>query len=175
MGAGMFFCRHPDAVGRAFRASTGYMPGDTTGAVDPYSTTVQWSRRFTGLKVFMTLARLGRLGLVERIERQAQIGELLRSGLEQDGWEIVNRTPLPVVCFRRSELTDAAAYDSLVEFLYERGRVWISVVALPGIGPAFRACITSYETGNAELDLLRSELQQGLEHAGWHSTRQTAK
>lgn len=175
MGAGMFFCRHPDAVGRAFRASTGYMPGDTTGAVDPYSTTVQWSRRFTGLKVFMTLARLGRQRLVERIERQAQVGDLLRSGLEQDGWEIVNRTPLPVVCFRRPEMADTAAYDSLVEFLYERGRVWISVVTLPGIGPAFRACITSYETGNAELDLLRSELLRGLEHAGWHSTQQPAK
>ena len=32
MGAGMFFCRHPDAVGEAFRAQTSYMPGqDRTG------------------------------------------------------------------------------------------------------------------------------------------------
>jgi glutamate/tyrosine decarboxylase-like PLP-dependent enzyme len=166
MGAGMFFCRHPEAVGRAFRASTGYMPGDTTGAVDPYSTTAQWSRRFTGLKVFMTLARLGRQRLVERIERQAEMGDLLRAGLEQDGWEIVNRTPLPVVCFQRPELAGPESYDALVKFLYERGRVWISVVALPGIGPALRACITSYETGRAELELLRSELLHGLENAG---------
>jgi len=162
----MFFCRHPEAVGRAFRASTGYMPGDTTGAVDPYSTTAQWSRRFTGLKVFMTLARLGRQRLVERIERQAEMGDLLRAGLEQDGWEIVNRTPLPVVCFQRPELAGPESYDALVKFLYERGRVWISVVALPGIGPALRACITSYETGRAELELLRSELLHGLENAG---------
>lgn len=166
MGAGMFFCRHPEPVGRAFRASTGYMPGDTTGAVDPYSTTVQWSRRFTGLKVFMTLARLGRQQLVERIERQAEIGNLLRAGLEQDGWEIVNQTPLPVVCFRRPELTDPELHGGLLSFLYERGRVWISKVDLPGIGPALRACITSYETGPAELDLLRSELRLGLAHMG---------
>lgn len=163
MGAGMFFCRHPEAAGRAFRASTGYMPGDTTGAADPYSTTVQWSRRFTGLKVFMTLARLGRRRLVERIERQAEMADLLRAGLEQDGWQIVNRTPLPVVCFRRPEIADPDAYDALVNILHERGRVWISAVALPFIGPALRACITSYETGSAELRLLRSELLLGLE------------
>jgi len=166
MGAGMFFCRHPEAVGRAFRASTSYMPDDTTGAPDPYSTTVQWSRRFTGLKVFMTLARLGRQQLVERIERQAEIGDLLRAGLQQDGWEIVNRTPLPVVCFRHPHLTNPESFDRLLKFLYERGRVWISVVSLPGIGPALRACITSYETGNAELELLRSELLSGLANTG---------
>lgn len=49
MGAGMFFCRHPDAVGEAFRAQTSYMPGKTAGPVfDPYTTSVQWSRRFIG-------------------------------------------------------------------------------------------------------------------------------
>ena len=40
MGAGMFFCRHPDAVRDAFRAHTGYMPGQLPDAVDdPYATT----------------------------------------------------------------------------------------------------------------------------------------
>ncbi len=155
----MFFCQDPDAVGLAFRARTPYMPGDTSDAADPYSTTVQWSRRFTGLKVFMTLAHLGRGQLVERIEHQAAMGDRLRAGLELDGWEIVNRTPLPVVCFRRPEQTDREAYDRLVRHLYDRGRVWVSVVSLPGIGPAIRACITSYETGEAELDLLREELR----------------
>ncbi|MGW8283715.1 MAG: pyridoxal phosphate-dependent decarboxylase family protein, partial [Gemmatimonadota bacterium] len=164
MGAGMFFCRHPEAVGLAFRARTPYMPGDTTGALDPYTTTVQWSRRFTGLKVFMTLAHLGRARLAERIERQARMGDRLRAGLEADGWDIVNRTPLPVVCFRRCEPTDPDAYDRLVRHLYDRGRVWVSTVSLPGIGPAIRACITSYETGEAELELLRDELQ-----AGWNA------
>src|SRR3989449_2220361 len=31
MGAGMFFCRHPNVVGRAFRVETSYMPGKTAG------------------------------------------------------------------------------------------------------------------------------------------------
>lgn len=163
MGAGMFFCRHPDAVGGAFRARTPYMPGDTSGAVDPYTTTVQWSRRFTGLKVFMTLAHLGRAGLAQRVEHQARMGDRLRAGLEADGWDIVNRTPLPVVCFRHREPVDPDTYDRLIRHLYDRGRVWVSVVSLPGVGPAIRACITSYETGETELELLRAELQEGWE------------
>jgi glutamate/tyrosine decarboxylase-like PLP-dependent enzyme len=56
MGAGMFFCQHPDAVRSAFRAETSYMPGKMAGAVlDPYTTSVQWSRRFIGLKLFLAL------------------------------------------------------------------------------------------------------------------------
>src|SRR5260221_10242944 len=49
MGAGMFFCRHPDSVGEAFRAKNAFMPGATDGAVaDPYAMSIQWSRRFIG-------------------------------------------------------------------------------------------------------------------------------
>lgn len=60
MGAGMFFCRHPEAIKRAFAITTSYMPNATAGGtVDPYTTTAQWSRRAIGLKVFMALAELG--------------------------------------------------------------------------------------------------------------------
>src|SRR4051794_18708348 len=56
MSAGMFFCRHVDAVRDAFRVQTAYMPGTTGGVDDPYTTTVQWSRRFIGLKLFLAIA-----------------------------------------------------------------------------------------------------------------------
>src|SRR5437879_3779200 len=59
MGAGMFFCRHTGAVTAAFRATTSVMPGETDGVFDPYSTSVQWSRRFIGLKLFLALAHHG--------------------------------------------------------------------------------------------------------------------
>ncbi len=75
MGAGMFFCRHPDAVARAFRAETSYMPGKTAGLVlDPYTSTMQWSRRFIGLKLFLSLAQYGESGYIEMIEHQARMG-----------------------------------------------------------------------------------------------------
>ena len=57
MGAGMFFCRHPEAVCAAFHAETPYMPRETAGPLlDPYTTSAQWSRRFIGLKLFLALA-----------------------------------------------------------------------------------------------------------------------
>jgi aromatic-L-amino-acid/L-tryptophan decarboxylase len=157
MGAGMFLCRHPAVLRAAFRTSTGYMPADVRGADDPYLSTVQWSRRFTGLKVFMTLARLGRAGIAARIERQSEMGDLLREGLRADGWQVVNRTALPVVCFRHPRLRNREAYESALAALYRRGRAWVSIASSGG-APAFRACITSYRTGPEHLSLLRGEL-----------------
>ena len=94
MGAGMFFCRHPDAVAEAFRAETSYMPRKTDAPVDdPYTTTVQWSRRFIGLKLFLALAQHGEAGIAEMIEHQARMGDVLRESLKSSGWSIVNTTP----------------------------------------------------------------------------------
>src|SRR5207245_192282 len=105
MGAGMFFCRHPGAVAEAFRAQTVYMPGKMAGpAVDPYTTSVQWSRRFIGLKLFLALAQHGESGYVEMIERQARMGDVLGDALQRAGWHIVNTTPLPLVSFTRDGL-----------------------------------------------------------------------
>src|SRR5437773_1176114 len=82
MGAGMFFCRHAEAVGEAFRAETFYMPQRTPGPVsDPYTTTVQWSRRFIGLKLFLSLAQHGESGYIDMIERQAHMGDVLRASV----------------------------------------------------------------------------------------------
>ena len=68
----MFFCRHAGAVRDAFHADTAYMPRPVPGSVpDPYTTSVQWSRRFIGLKLFLTLAHEGEEGCIERIEQQA--------------------------------------------------------------------------------------------------------
>jgi len=159
MGAGMFLCRHAEALRVAFRTSTGYMPPDVRGADDPYLSTVQWSRRFTGLKVFLTLARLGREGLVARIEHQAAMGDLLRRELRADGWEIVNRTPLPVLCFRHPRLSGRDAYERALADLYRAGNVWISLVHAGG-GTAFRACITSYRTGPEHVERLVGELRR---------------
>lgn len=161
MGAGMLLCRHPDVLRAAFRTSTGYMPADVRGADDPYLSTVQWSRRFTGLKVFLTLARLGRRELAARIERQAEMGDLLRDGLRADGWEVVNRTPLPLVCFRHARLPDRDACRRVVDDLVRSGRAWISLVEVRG-APALRACITSYRTGPEQIARLREDLARRL-------------
>lgn len=160
MGAGMFFCRHPDAVRRAFDITTSYMPAETPEVDDPYRTTVQWSRRAIGLKVFLSVAELGLPGYGELVDRMARMGDRLRERLREAGWIVANDTPLPVVCFthpsvERGDVTPAA----ILAILNARGRVWISQVT-PAGGPALlRACITSYLTDEGDLECLVEELE----------------
>jgi glutamate/tyrosine decarboxylase-like PLP-dependent enzyme len=162
MGAGMFFCRDRSFLERAFGISTGYMPVATTGALDPYTSTAQWSRRSIGLKVFMALAELGEDGYRELIAHQFRMGAELRARLQAAGWRLVNDTPLPLACFDRPEWrAEDGALDRVVESVQSRGKAWISKVQLSHHGWALRACITSYHTGEAELDLLLEELGRG--------------
>jgi glutamate/tyrosine decarboxylase-like PLP-dependent enzyme len=138
----MFFCRHANSVGETFRAENPYMPRATPGDVgDPYTSSVQWSRRFIGLKLFLSLAHEGEAGCVERIEHQARMGALLRQLLKNSGWQIVNNTPLPLVCFTRDGL-DVAEF---LARLQNDQIAWMSETRLRGI-PVIRACVTSYRT-----------------------------
>ncbi len=160
MGAGMFFCRHPAALDRAFGIATPYVPPPVPGTIDAYQVTMQWSRRFTGLKVFMALAEVGIEGLRRDVEHQTAMGERLRALLSSAGWVVVNRTPLPLVCFthprvERGELSIA----ELVRRLDARAQVWVSEVALAGGRRAVRACITSFRTAEEDLQLLMDELE----------------
>jgi glutamate/tyrosine decarboxylase-like PLP-dependent enzyme len=156
VGAGMFFCRHPDSVGKAFRADNPYMPQATPGAVaDPYTTSVQWSRRFIGLKLFLSLAHEGAPGCVERIEHQNRMGRLLRESLKSSGWRILNNTPLPLVCFNREGL-DVAKF---LAALQKAQIAWMSEVQLRG-SPAIRACVTSFRTTEADIAWVVGEMNR---------------
>jgi glutamate/tyrosine decarboxylase-like PLP-dependent enzyme len=167
MGAGMFFCRHPEAIKQAFAITTSYMPGATAGgAVDPYTTTAQWSRRAIGLKVFMALAELSTGGYGELIEHQAQMGDYLRKRLDQFGWEVVNETELPVVCFTHPTIKqEQLLTGEILKTVYERGRVWISEVILGKQEHVLRACITSFHTNESDIDCLLEEIEYARQTA----------
>lgn len=159
MGAGMFFSRHAEATHRAFSINATYMPvAQDAIPQDPFATTPQWSRRGIGLKVFMALAELGLPGYARLIDHQASMGDLLRVRLLEDGWEIVNQTPLPVVCFNRPGVDSAAVIGRLLNRLYEDGQVWISSLALGPDAHVLRACVTSYHTTEEDVAFLVSAL-----------------
>ncbi|HET9133276.1 MAG TPA: aminotransferase class V-fold PLP-dependent enzyme [Gemmatimonadales bacterium] len=168
MGAGMIFTRHPEAFRKAFGVHTSYMPpaADAT-TVDPYHASAQWSRRATGLKLFCALAELGLDGYAALIDHQAAMGELLRDELRAAGWIVVNDTPLPVVNtthprIRSGERTTAQVRDRV----YARGRTWISEVMLTGRERTIRACITSYLTTAADVQVLVEELNAAVDGEG---------
>jgi aromatic-L-amino-acid decarboxylase len=148
MGAGMFFCRHPDVVSAAFHGEAFYMPRKTAGpVVDPYTTSPQWSRRFIGLKLFLALAHYGESGYVEMIEHQTRMGDVLRESLKRAGWRVVNSTPLPLVCFTR----DGLDTTKFLAALYERQIAWMSEVRLGDEASVLRACITSFRTTESDI------------------------
>ncbi len=162
MGAGMFFCRHPETPSRAFGTATTYMPAGSRGALDPYASTVQWSRRAIGIKLFLSLAELGLDGYRELIEHQAAMGDRLRALLTDAGWQVVNETPLPLVCCTHPDLEQGrkSKVGALVAEVQRRQRVWISKVVLTGGRAVVRACITSYRTEEEDLRVLLDELEQ---------------
>jgi glutamate/tyrosine decarboxylase-like PLP-dependent enzyme len=168
MGAGMFFTRHPEAVARAFGVASTYMPPATSTITDdPHLVTPQWSRRAIGLKVFAALAELGLPGYARLIEHQAAMGEALRVRLREAGWQVVNDTPLPVVCFTHPDITAGRVAAAAVrDAIYARGEAWISVARLADGPPVLRACITSYQTTAADLDVLVAELAAALDARG---------
>lgn len=155
VGAGMFFCRHPDSVQEAFRAETSYMPKPTDVSVDPYTTSVQWSRRFIGLKLFLALAHHGESGYIAMIEHQTLMGQALRDSLICSGWRIVNDTPLPLVCFTR----DGIDISEFVTAVQQRQIAWISDVNIRGVR-VLRACITSFRTTEADITWVVQEMNR---------------
>jgi glutamate/tyrosine decarboxylase-like PLP-dependent enzyme len=164
MGAGLFLTRVAGVLERTFRVAAGYMPPSTgqPAAVDPYAHSMQWSRRFIGLKLFLSLAVAGWQGYEESIRHQVAMGDRLRRGLVERGWTVVNDTPLPVVCFARRGGATAAQLEALAAEMVASGKVWVSCVHIDG-GTALRACITNYRTGPAEIDTLLATLQSAWE------------
>jgi glutamate/tyrosine decarboxylase-like PLP-dependent enzyme len=162
-GAGMFFCRHRDVVGEAFRVRADYMPKPQEDTYDPYHTTLQWTRRFMGLKLFMTLAEQGEEGFGALLDEQMELGRYFRARLIGNGWQLLNPTELPVFCFTHPALAGGrAVHDRVLQRLYAEGNLWISAVTLKGGQKAFRACLTNYNTTAADLDFVLSELNRTI-------------
>jgi glutamate/tyrosine decarboxylase-like PLP-dependent enzyme len=159
MGAGLFLTRHDRILFQACRITTDYMPRDAAdfGVTDPFTHSLQWSRRFIGLKVFLSLAVAGWEGYAEAIRHQTAMGDLLRAELQKDDWEIVNRTALPVVCFRDEKSNFGKTEKFLSRLANEAvagGKVWISLTRLDAETPVLRACITNYRTEESDVKFL---------------------
>ena len=159
MGAGMFFCREPAPLESLFSVHTGYVPDAIDGRDDLYQHSLQWSRRFIGLKVFLTLAELGSTGVAALIDHQVAMAQRLRERLGESGWRVMNDTPLPLVCFTRSHLRPSATTD-IPRQLAAEGVAWISEARLASGDRWLRACITHHETDVPDIDALVSALNR---------------
>lgn len=164
MGAGIYLTRHPHIMDAAFRVAAPYMPreGVALEVIDPCLHSMQWSRRFIGLKVFMSLAVAGWAGYAAAIRHMVAMGGELRRGLRAAGWQVVNETPLPLVCFVDSTRAGGASadyLDAIAVAVVRSGDAWISTTRLADSRPVIRACITNYRTSPADLAALTDALE----------------
>ena len=154
MACGMFLVRDPAALTAAFQVSASYMPSHET-SLDPYMNTVQWSRRFLGLRLFLSLAAAGWAGHAAHIERAVAQTAWIRGELERRGWSIVNDSPFALLNVRPpAALGDA---KTVVGRVLASGRAWVSLARFEE-RDVIRICVTHGETSAADLAILIAAL-----------------
>ncbi|MBC8166720.1 MAG: aminotransferase class V-fold PLP-dependent enzyme [Bryobacteraceae bacterium] len=160
MGAGLYLTRHPEILSQTFGVQTAYMPKDAVGmdVVDPHLHSMQWSRRFIGLKVFLSLLVAGWDGYTAAIRHQTAMGALLKRGLIEAGWEIANNTPLPVICFCETG-AGPERQRAIAAAVVSSGEAWISPTVISG-RTVIRACVTHYGTTPEDVGALLATLDR---------------
>jgi aromatic-L-amino-acid/L-tryptophan decarboxylase len=155
MGAGLYLTRHPDILEATFHVSASYIPGGRE-FLNPFTHSLQWSRRFIGLKVLLSLAVAGWDGYAAVLRHQVAMGDLLRDRLRASNWEVVNESLLPLVCFIDARDADP---DAIVHAVNATGRARIFSETLPPERRVIRAAITNYRTGPEEIEVLIDALE----------------
>lgn len=160
MGTSIFLTSKSDILNKTFRITTEYMPKEANklDIVEPFQHSIQWSRRFIGLKVYLSLLFYGWKGYEQAINHQAEMGQFLRKHLTKSGWVVKNDTRLPVVCFSDIEFEkEHDFYSTILERIIKNGKSWLSIYPING-NPTFRACITNYNTSKEDVLELVEEL-----------------
>ena len=157
MGAGMFLGRDQDLLGKTFRVAASYMPESTKATVDPYTHSLQWSRRFAGLRLFLSLACMGWSGYRDHVEQSLRLAGSLKTRLTDHAWRVVNDSPLAVVCFIDGQ--GRADAETTADHVVRAGRAWLSTARFEG-RTVLRACITSHFTREEHIALLVDELNR---------------
>jgi glutamate/tyrosine decarboxylase-like PLP-dependent enzyme len=118
------------------------------------------------VKVLLALAELSLEGWGALVERMADLGDALRARLRDAGWQLVNETPLPVVCAVHPEMQGPdRSVGAVVREVQRRGHAWVSEVVLAGNLRAVRMCVTSFRTTERDLDAVVEELERARQHA----------
>jgi glutamate/tyrosine decarboxylase-like PLP-dependent enzyme len=156
MGCAIFISRRADLLSEAFHASTSFMPSSIS-ALDPYLNSVQWSRRFLGLRLFLALAAAGWEGLGAHVERGVEVIERVKERLLACGWRIANDSSLAVL--DAIPPTALGEVRTLVRRVVGSGRAWVAPTTFEG-QDVVRICATNGETAMADVDALVSALNE---------------
>jgi glutamate/tyrosine decarboxylase-like PLP-dependent enzyme len=150
MGCGMFLVRHGAVLSEAFRVAADFMPSSAI-STDPYLNTVQWSRRFLGLRLFLSLGVGGWQGLAEHVERSVAVIAQVKERLMAHGWTVANDSALAVLCVEPP--AGGPGVRDIVRRTLQSGRAWVARSTFAG-REVVRICATHGQTGQADVEEL---------------------
>ena len=154
MGCAMFITSRGGLLSEAFHAATSFMPSSVS-ALDPYLNTVQWSRRFLGLRLFVTLAAAGWEGVGRHVERSVAVVERIGRRLAACGWLVANESPLAVLDVIPP--AGSLAVRAMVKDLVAAGEAWVAPASFEG-RDVIRICATNGETTDEDVERLLAAL-----------------
>ncbi|MFK8257536.1 pyridoxal-dependent decarboxylase [Erwinia sp. AnSW2-5] len=135
----MAICRHPGALSTAMNAEAVYSVASQDAQKN---LTLEFSRRPRGIPVWAALRTLGREGVAAMVEQHCALARQISTGLQEAGFEILNRVILNQVLFRSQ---DDEHTQRVREAVQGSGDVWFSGTLWQGKS-ALRISVCSWRT-----------------------------
>lgn len=167
MGCGMFIITQPWILKESFSTDASFMPS-AQNLPDPYSTSMLWSRRFLGLRLFLNLAAAGWNGYAQHLERTIELTAHLKDLLATLGWTIANPGGLGVLCVIPP--LPHRPVREIVDAIVASGEAWIAAASFEG-REVIRICITNGLTKESDVKALSEILRRHATISGssWYS------
>lgn len=149
----MAICRHPGALSTAMNADAVY----SVAAQDAQKNlTLEFSRRPRGIPIWAALRTLGREGVAAMVEQHCALAKQISTGLQESGFEVLNRVILNQVLFRAQ---DDEHTQRVREALQGSGEAWFSGTVWQGKA-ALRISVCSWRTQEEHTERLVVLLKQ---------------
>jgi glutamate/tyrosine decarboxylase-like PLP-dependent enzyme len=157
LDCGCLLHRHRDVARAAFAHTDDYvkiLTADSTEGYAVFEESMELSRRFRALKLWMSLQYHGRRSFREAIRRDQRHAQLLAELVRaQPELELMAPVPLSAVCFRHR----AKDNESILKRVNSRGRVYLSNATIRGQF-ALRACFVNHRTKEDDVSAIVSEV-----------------
>jgi glutamate/tyrosine decarboxylase-like PLP-dependent enzyme len=157
LDCGCLLHRHPEIAGTTFSQTADYIrpsSEDPTEAFAFFEQSIELSRRFRALKLWMSLQYHGRRAFREAMLEDLRHAQLLAQEVRSHpGLELLAPVPLSAVCFRHRVKDNQAILRRVIE----RGRVYLSNATVNGQF-ALRACFVNHRTTDDDVREIVSEV-----------------
>ncbi|HLH05726.1 MAG TPA: aminotransferase class V-fold PLP-dependent enzyme [Terriglobales bacterium] len=166
-GCGCMLYRDPAAAQRAFAYSEDYVRTLSTDPIEGFAffeESIELSRPFRALKVWLSLRYFGLRAFRESIAEDLRLAQLLAAEIEsQAELELLAPVELSAVCFRcNDEGRDADELNrAVLKRVIQRGKVYISNATIRGVF-ALRACLVNHRSTEQDVRAITSEVLEAL-------------